>query len=99
MKRVCPPHKVGSKFVEESTPKFSAPKQEIKHKHPEPCRLGGIQGYRVVTLRGGVPLKVVCRETPYGAKTTYESSTDLSYASYWDFVAELPVHPHLKSLK
>ena len=46
-----PPYKVGSKFVEESTPKFSAPKQEIKPKHPEPCRLGGIHGYRVVTLK------------------------------------------------
>ena len=44
------PHKVGSKFVEESTPKFSAPKQEIEPKHPEPCRLGGIHIYRVVTL-------------------------------------------------
>ena len=44
------PHKVGSKFVEESTPKFSAPIQEIEPKHPEPCRLGGIHGYRVVTL-------------------------------------------------
>ena len=54
MKMVCPPHKVGSKCVEESTPKFSAPKQEIEPKHPEPCRLGGIHDYRVVTLiRGG----------------------------------------------
>ena len=56
-------------------------------------------GVENLELRGGVPLKVVCRENPYGAKATYESSTDLSYASYWDFVAELPVHPHLKSLK
>ena len=45
------PHKVGSTFVEESTPKFAAPKQEIKRKHPEPCRLGGMHDYRVVTLR------------------------------------------------
>ena len=57
-KGMSPPHKVGSKFVEESTPKFSAPKQEIEPKHPEPCRSGGIHIYRVVTLTTAKQMEV-----------------------------------------
>ena len=32
----------------ESIPKFAAPEQDIKPKHPELCRVGGIHDYRVV---------------------------------------------------
>ena len=69
-----PPHKVGSKFVEESTPKFSAPIQEIEPKHPEPCRLGGIHGYRVVTL-------TLCARSPLkcGRVSVYPNSEGPRY--------------------
>ena len=42
---MSPPHKVGSKFVEESNPKFAAPEFGIRPGSPVPCNLGGIQDY------------------------------------------------------
>ena len=45
-----PPHKLGSKLCQESISKFSAPKIGHLSAPPVPCRLGGNQDYRVVTL-------------------------------------------------